>query len=100
MAKFVRRNRLSVGSAVALVLVLALFAGTMAVQARRIGRERDRANREAATATQMSDFLTGLFKVSDPGEARGNTLTAREILDNGVANVDKALAGQPEVRRG
>jgi non-specific serine/threonine protein kinase/serine/threonine-protein kinase len=98
MAKFVRRNRLTVGAAVALVLVLALFAGTMAVQARRIARERDRANLEAATATQVSDFLTGLFKVSDPGEARGNTLTAREILESGVANVEKDLGGQPEVQ--
>ena len=48
-----------------------VFAGMMTVQARRIARERDRANQEAATAKQVSDFLVGLFKVSDPSEARG-----------------------------
>ena len=98
IAKFVRRNRLTVGAAVALVFILALFAVTMTVQAGRIARERDRANREAATAKQVSDFLIGLFKVSDPSEARGNALTAREILESGVANIEKDLAGQPEVQ--
>ncbi len=70
----------------------------MAIQAGRIARERDRANQEAATAKQVSDFLVGLFKVSDPNEARGNALTAREILESGVANIEKDLAGQPEVQ--
>ena len=79
--------------------------GTMTVQARRIARERDRANqeaqranREAATAKQVSDFLVGLFNVSDPSEARGNTLTAREILDSGAKQIDDTLNGQPAVQ--
>jgi non-specific serine/threonine protein kinase/serine/threonine-protein kinase len=98
LKKFVRRNRLPVAAAAMLVVMLGIFAATMAFQARRISRERDRANVEAATARQVSDFLTGLFKVADPNEAKGNTLTAREILDAGVANIETDLAGQPEVR--
>jgi len=61
--------------AAGLVLLLAGFAVMQAVQLRRITRERDRANR-------ITDFMTGMFKVSDPSEARGNSITAREILDN------------------
>ena len=38
----------------------------------------------SGTAKQVSDFLVGLFKVSDPSEARGQTLTAREILAKGA----------------
>jgi non-specific serine/threonine protein kinase/serine/threonine-protein kinase len=87
-----------VTAAVTLLVLLVAFAGTMAVQAQRITRERDRANHEAATAQQVSDFLTGLFTVSDPSEARGNTLTAREILDKGAAKIEADLAGQPVVR--
>jgi non-specific serine/threonine protein kinase/serine/threonine-protein kinase len=97
-AKFVRRHRAGVAAAVALVMILAAFAGVMAVQARRIARERDRANQEAATARQVSDFLVGLFKVSDPGEARGNTLTAREILDRGARKLEDGLRDQPQVQ--
>ncbi len=96
--KFVRRHTLAVGAAATLLVLLVLFAATMAVQANRIARERDRANREAAAATQVSQFLTDLFKVSDPGEARGNSITAREILDVGAGRIRDTLSDQPEVQ--
>ncbi len=48
-------------------------------------RERVRAESEAETARQTTNFLVGLFAVSDPNEARGNSITAREILDKGAA---------------
>ena len=98
VSKFVRRHRMGVAVAATLVFVLAAFAATMAVQARRIARERDRANTEAESAKQVANFLSGLFNVSDPSEARGNTLTAREILDKGAQNIERSLASQPQVR--
>jgi tetratricopeptide (TPR) repeat protein len=39
-----------------------------------------------------------LFKISDPGEARGNTVTAREMLDKGATRVDHELAAQPAIQ--
>src|SRR5207248_670518 len=60
--------------------------------------ERDRANREAEVSRQVKDFLTGLFQVSNPNEARGNSITAREILDKGAKQIDTALQNQPEVQ--
>ena len=76
--KFVQRHSFGVAAvAIALLLVIG-FGAAMALQARRVARERDRANAEArranveaAAARQVSDFLVGLFKVSDPDEARG-----------------------------
>ena len=70
----------------------------MTVQARRIAQERDRANQEAATAGQVSDFLVGLFAVSDPSEARGTTLTARELLARGALRLEDSLRDQPQVQ--
>jgi len=96
--KFVRRNRWVVATASASVLGLVVFAVTMAVQAGRIASERDRANHEAAVANRVSEFLTGLFEVSDPDVARGRNLTAREILDRGAAGIEAELSEQPEVR--
>jgi len=102
LGKFVRRHRLGVGFAAVLVVLVVGFAVTfvtmMSVQARRIAAERDRANQEAATAKQALEFMTGLFTVSDPGEARGNSITAREILDKGADKIDETLADQPEVQ--
>ena len=61
-------------------------------------RTRPRQPRGGVAATQVSDFLVGLFKVSDPSEARGNTLTAREILDKGARAVQETLREQPEIQ--
>ena len=96
--KFVRRHRFGVTTAIALVLLLAASALALGVQAQRIARERDRANHEAEAARQVSDFLVGLFRVSDPGQARGNTVTAREILDRGASKIDQDLRTQPLVQ--
>jgi hypothetical protein len=98
MGKFVRRHRLGVAVAAAAVVVLVAFSAMTAVQARRIARERDRANQEAAAARQVTDFLVGLFRVSDPGQARGNSVTAREILDKGADRIARELQGQPAVQ--
>ena len=96
--KFVRRHRVGVAAATALLALVLAFAAIMTIQAGRIARERDRANQEAATATQVSDFLVGLFRVSDPSEARGNTLTAREILAKGALQLEGGLRDQPQVQ--
>jgi len=97
LQKYVQRHRGGVAVATALVLLLAGFGITEFFQARRIARERDRANVEAATAKETADFLVHLFEVSDPGEARGKSITAYEILNRASAGIDTQLA-QPSVR--
>jgi tetratricopeptide (TPR) repeat protein len=96
--KFVRRHTFGVGVTGTVAVLLVAFSVTTALQARRISRERDRANQEAEASRQVSDFLTGLFKVSDPSEARGNSVTAREILDKGADRVAQDLKDQPVVQ--
>ena len=96
--KFVRRHRFGVATAAALVLLLVGFSVTMAVQARRIARERDRAVAAEKTATQVSAFLVDLFRISDPTGTKGATVTAREILDRGAGQVDRDLRSQPLVQ--
>ena len=91
MQKYVRRNRVGVGIAAMLVLLLAGFAVVQAMQVRRITRERDRANR-------ITDFMTSMFRISDPGEARGNSVTARELLDKASKQVSTGLARDPELQ--
>lgn len=98
IGKFIRRHRVGVATAATLVVLLAAFATAMTRQARRTARERDRANVEAAATKQVADFLVGLFNVSDPSEARGNTVTARGILDKGAQDIERELAAQPQVQ--
>jgi eukaryotic-like serine/threonine-protein kinase len=91
LRKYARRHRVAVGVAATLVILLAGFAGVEAVQLRRIARERDRASR-------ITDFMTGMFKVSDPSESRGNSITAREILDKASNEIETGLAKDPELQ--
>ena len=70
-----------------LAVLLVAFAVMQAVQLRRITRERDRADR-------ISQFMTHMFQISDPSEARGNSVTAREILDQ-LKDIDSGLQQDP-----
>ena len=90
-SKFVRRNPLGVAAGVLAALLGLGFTLSTVMQSRRISRERDKAER-------LATFMVDLFKVSDPGEARGNNITAREILDQGAAKVETELKDQGEVQ--
>lgn len=91
LQKYVRRHRIAVTLVAGLALLLAGFATLQAMQLRRITRERYRADR-------VTEFMSGMFKVSDPSEARGSSITAREILDKAAKDVDSGLAKDPELQ--
>jgi serine/threonine-protein kinase len=96
-SKLIARNR---AATVGVVLVVAtLFAGVAgtAWQARVASEERDAARLEAERAGAVSEFLTGLFEISDPDRNDGADLTAREVLDRGYAELDQ-LDDQPELQ--
>lgn len=96
--KFILRHRFGMAIGALLFLFLIAFATTVAIQARRIASERDRANREAATSKRVSDFMANMFRVSDPSEAKGNSVTAREILDKASKEIETGLSNDPEVQ--
>ena len=78
--KFVRRNRLAVTFAAILALLMVGFGARLTI-------ERDRANREAELSKNVTDFMTNVFNISNPNEARGNSVTARELLDKASAQI-------------
>ena len=87
-----RRRRIVIA---ALWLALAGLAAGTTVQSLRASRAARQAATEAEAARRASDFLVDLFAVSDPGEARGNTVTAREVLDRGAEAIERGLAQEP-----
>jgi tetratricopeptide (TPR) repeat protein len=93
--KFVQRHRAAVAATLGgLVLVTAVTA----VAFSRVRHERDRARQEAAKAEEVAAFLQDIFAVADPSASRGETVTARELLDRGAARIETELAGQPAVQ--
>ena len=89
--KYVQRHKFGVAAATAAALLLIAFGATQAIELQRITRERDRADR-------ITKFMTGMFKVSNPSEARGNAVTAREILDKSSKDIDAGLRKDPELQ--
>jgi tetratricopeptide (TPR) repeat protein len=85
------------GAITGMVITSGLAAAALIARA-QAQRQTVIAKREAETARQTTAFLVDLFKVSDPSEARGNSLTAREVLDKGAARVETELAKQPQIQ--
>jgi tetratricopeptide (TPR) repeat protein len=95
-----RNRRLAIisGSAVA-GMVFAIGLATTAIIARdEAEQQRNRAEKEAETARRTASFMIDLFSVSDPDEARGKTITAREILTKGAERISTELGDQPVIQ--
>ena len=95
-----RQKRLAILAAASLVGMaitsgLAVTAYLARVEAEK---QRNRAETEAETARQTTQFMVDLFKVSDPSEALGNSITAREILDKGAERINTELDEQPQIQ--
>ena len=93
--KFIKRHYLILSAAALTVLLLAVLTTVYFIQ---LKDERDKARLEANKATQVSQFLQSIFKVADPNEARGDTITARELLERGAHKIDEELENQPDVK--
>lgn len=89
--KYVRRHRLGVAVAASGVILLAGFAVAQSFELRSIRRQRDRADRITA-------FMIGMFRMPSPSAAKGNVITAREILDHASRQIGAGLSGDPELQ--
>src|SRR5216683_5530422 len=96
--KYIRRHRLGVAVATGLLAILPAFAVVQRVQLQRTRLERDRANRERDRATRITDFMTGMLQLSEPSEQRGNSVTAREILDKASNDIKTGMAKDPDAQ--
>ena len=96
--KYIKRHKVGVAAAALVILAILIGITGTSIGLFKAVRAEKRARMEAETAQQVSDFLVELFKVSDPSEARGNTVTAREILDKGADKIDRELKDEPLVR--
>ena len=88
-SKFVQRHRFGVSAAIAFVLLGLVAFAAILNQAEQVKRERD-------AAEELYTFMVSLFDVYDPELAADTTITAREILDDGVRSAREQLASQPD----
>ncbi len=95
LRKFIHRN--AAASVLAAVAVATVVVLTM-LNSARLEQERDLARTEATKANEIAEFMRELFAVSAPTKAKGEAITARDLLDRGAARIEDELSGQPELR--
>lgn len=78
--------------AMAGLAVSAVLSRNEAVAQRKLADDR------AVTAERTVEFVKSMFEVSDPSEARGQTITAREVLDQGASRITTSLKEEPLVQ--
>ncbi len=90
-SRFLGRHAAGVATSAAMLALLVAFAVMMVVQNRRVVEERD-------TAMQIAGFLEDIFMEPDPGNARGASVSAREILEKGASRIASQLDDRPVVQ--
>lgn len=88
-AKFIRRHKIGVAAATAIVLLLVGGIATALWQA-------NKATKEAAKAEQITAFLQEMLSSADPARS-GKDVTVVQTLDRAAERVDKELGTQPEI---
>lgn len=89
--KFIRRHRLPVAAAAALVVLLAGFTW-------RLSQAEQRAQQEAAAARQVSDYMVALFGNASPDRTGGQAIEPRRLVDSGREQLRQQLRDQPLLR--
>jgi tetratricopeptide (TPR) repeat protein len=98
ISKLIARHRAVFGVA---VMSLALLVGAVvwiSLLYARADRNLSRAQRAEREASSVSDFLLDIFRVSDPYEARGSDVTARELLEKGARRTEEEVSLEPLVQ--
>ncbi|NBC17655.1 MAG: tetratricopeptide repeat protein [Bacteroidetes bacterium] len=91
LGKFVRRHRVGVTAAAVVAVLLVSYALTTRAQAEQIARERDKAE-------EVTAFVLSLFEAADPFETPTDSLSVDQLVERGVAQVDRSLRHQPVVQ--
>jgi len=89
-----RRQRQLTFIAVASAVGMAITSG-LAIKAYLASKE---AQREARISQETTNFLLSLFQTADPVRTRGESITAREVLDAGLTRIHGAFAADPDIR--
>jgi serine/threonine protein kinase/tetratricopeptide (TPR) repeat protein len=98
MTRFIRRHAVGVTMATTVVILIGLLT---TVYTTRLSAERDRAHRETGKAIKVSELMMQLLTSADPYTIRSQQSgepSVRALLDASVGQVQKELAGQPELQ--
>lgn len=97
--RFIRRNRASVASSVALVLTLCGGLLVMSMQAADLARERDRVISENERSQRLIDSMSRMIRLSDADQSAEQMMTLGQRLEQYRDHIDRDLVDDSDARR-
>ena len=94
-SRFIRRNRLTI---LLSVIASTLFFSGIGIQQYLVVSERDIAIQQRDKQQITKDFLLSLFESSHPEEFTGEQLTAKDIIDRGLAKIEHEFDSEPALK--
>lgn len=94
IGKFYRRNKMGIRAG---SLVVLLFISASMYYTFRITQEKETAETEAKKAQEITEYLKDIFQSSNPDQAQGETITAKQLLMNGADKISN-ITEQPEIK--
>ncbi len=98
LAKFYRRNRLATNAAIVILGLGIAFTVTTTLQSRSLARALEQATVERTRAQEVTAFILKLLAEADPAVSGAESVTVREVLDRGAAELESSLKGQPATK--
>ncbi len=96
--KLLRRHRLAAVGIASLVLLVTAFVTALLLQSIKLKQQRGVAEREQAAAEEATEFLMEIFEVAEPDQAKGEVVSAIEVLEQGSLRAHLKLADKPEMQ--
>jgi len=96
--KFVGRHRFAVPAAVVAILALLITTGISIYEAQATRAQTQQARAQATRAQATREFLVGVFDQVTPDTNKGQSITARQLLDIGEREIDKESGRPPAVK--
>lgn len=96
--KFLRRHPFAITAATVALAVIAVSTWRLAAERDRALQAEAKAQRESATSRHILDYLVSLFDAAAPDNAGNTSLSPKQLIDRGQADIDTRLADEPEQR--
>ena len=96
--KFVRRNPFASAAAVVVAALCVAFVWRLALENERARLAEERAQQESATSSRVLEHMVALFDQASPDKVGLRPITAEELVDAGLRDLDVRFAGQPQAQ--
>lgn len=93
-SKFFGRHKHGIAATTAFIALIVTFAGFYTIQ---IAEERNQARVEAQKAREVSNFLTDMYRASNPMYETDKTVSATDLLQRGEKRINQ-LDAQPAIQ--